>query len=139
MSRVALTDEQREFGRAVAEEARRARDRARMTVRQVADLSGLSVDTLRTLESGRVASPGFAQICAVAAAVSADLTEFAAAVTTRAGTGSGGGAHLSKPSTATSETTPHSDTRHSANKSAPERAPRTPARRGRTARKDKPK
>src|SRR5690348_4300144 len=80
MSRAELTDEQRDFGRAIAAAIRAARTRAGLTVRQVADKSGLSVDTLRTLEAGRVASPGFALICAVTNAVGADLTAFASEV-----------------------------------------------------------
>jgi transcriptional regulator with XRE-family HTH domain len=81
MSRVELTVEQREFGKAVAAALREARTSADMTVRQVADKTGLSVDTLRTLEAGRVASPGFALICAITNAVGADLTAFGGQVT----------------------------------------------------------
>jgi len=87
MSRVAITAEQRRFGEAIAATVRAARIDAGLTVRDLSKVTGLSIDTLRTLEAGRVASPGFALICAVVDALGADLTAFARRAPTAASGG----------------------------------------------------
>ena len=44
----------------------------------VADAAGISVETLRKIETGRIPTPSFATVAAVAAAVDLSLDELAA-------------------------------------------------------------
>jgi len=75
MVRVPLSPEQRAAGLALGAELRAARGGRPMTV--VADAAGISVETLRKIETGRIPTPSFATVAAVAAAVDLSLDELA--------------------------------------------------------------
>lgn len=61
--------EQIAFGAAVGERVRMERARLTLSSDQLARASNVSVDLIRSLENGRVASPGLFSIAAVAAAL----------------------------------------------------------------------
>ena len=71
MVRIPLSPEQRAAGLALGAELRAARAGRPMTV--VADAAGISVETLRKIETGRIPTPSFATVVAVAAAVDLSL------------------------------------------------------------------
>ena len=76
MARSKIPSEERgrgaELGRALKEE-RELKDRSQGKIAQVA---GLSVDTLRRIEQGRVANPGVFTIASIADALGTTLTHF---------------------------------------------------------------
>ncbi len=71
MVRIPLSPEQRAAGLALGAELRAARAGRPMTT--VADAAGISVETLRKIETGRIPTPSFATVVAVAAAVDLSL------------------------------------------------------------------
>ncbi len=76
MVRVPLTSEDHERGRRLGEVLRAARGHRSMT--SVATAVGMSVETLRKIESGRVPTPAFFTIAALASELAlplADLVE----------------------------------------------------------------
>jgi transcriptional regulator with XRE-family HTH domain len=75
MVRIPLTPAQRAVGLALGAELRAARAGRPMTI--VADAAGISVETLRKIETGRIPTPSFATVAAVAAAVDLSLDELA--------------------------------------------------------------
>lgn len=77
MTRPALSDEARRYGAALGTalgDRRRERDK---TAEEVAKDAGLSVDTLRQIERGRIANPGLFTVAAVAAHLEMDLDDLA--------------------------------------------------------------
>ena len=79
MVRVPLTVEERDRGRRLGEVLREARGDRPMTA--VAAAVGMPVETLRKIESGRVPTPAFFTVAALAGAVGLPLDELAAALT----------------------------------------------------------
>lgn len=71
MPRTTLTDEQRQQGRALGRAIRRFR--AGKPAADVADASGVRLDTLRKLEQGGIPTPGFFLIADLARALRVDL------------------------------------------------------------------
>ena len=78
MVRVPLTDSERERGERLGRLLRRARGERSMV--DVAAVAGISVETLRKIETGRVPTPAFFTVAAVAAAVDLSLDELSAAL-----------------------------------------------------------
>jgi transcriptional regulator with XRE-family HTH domain len=76
MVRPLLTPEERERGRRLGVLLREARAEQSMT--QVAARSGVPVETLRKIEAGRIPTPAFFTVAALAAALDLRLEEVAA-------------------------------------------------------------
>jgi transcriptional regulator with XRE-family HTH domain len=77
MVRVPLTPEERERGRRLGEVLREARGARSMA--SVAGAVGMSVETLRKIETGRVPTPAFFTVAALADELAFPLTELVAA------------------------------------------------------------
>ena len=75
MVRAPLTPEQLEAGRRLGETLRRAR--GARTLNEVAAQAGLSPETLRKIETGRLPSPAFGTVAALAAALELSLDALA--------------------------------------------------------------
>ena len=75
MVREPLTEEQIERGRALGALLRQAR--ADRTMVDVARSSGISVETLRKIEGGRIPSAGFFTVAAIARTLGVSLDELA--------------------------------------------------------------
>jgi DNA-binding phage protein len=73
MVRVPLTPDELERGRRLGEALRSAR--ASRTMVDVATCAGLSPETLRKIETGRIATPAFSTIAAVAGVLGVSLDE----------------------------------------------------------------
>lgn len=71
MVRAPLTPEQLEAGRRLGETLRRAR--GTRTLNEVAATAGLSPETLRKIETGRLPSPAFGTVAALAQALDLSL------------------------------------------------------------------
>jgi transcriptional regulator with XRE-family HTH domain len=82
MVRVPLTDSQRERGERLGRLLRNARGESSMV--EVAARAGISVETLRKIETGRVPTPAFFTVAAVAQAVGLSLDALHASITPRA-------------------------------------------------------
>ncbi|NKS64781.1 helix-turn-helix domain-containing protein [Rhodococcus hoagii] len=78
MVRVPLTAEELERGQRLGELLRSARGETSMV--QVALDAGISVETLRKIETGRIATPAFFTITAVARVLDISLDDIAAAL-----------------------------------------------------------
>lgn len=78
MVRVPLTDEERERGERLGRALRTAR--AGRSMADVAVEAGISVETLRKIETGRIPTPAFFTVTAIADAVGLPLDELRAAV-----------------------------------------------------------
>lgn len=78
MVRPPLTPQERARGLRLGELLRTAR--ADRTVVEVAAMAGVSVETLRKIEHGRVPTPAFFTVLAIATAVGLSLDEVSAAV-----------------------------------------------------------
>jgi transcriptional regulator with XRE-family HTH domain len=79
MVRVPLTDEERERGERLGQALRTAR--AGRSMVDVAAEAGISVETLRKIETGRIPTPAFFTVTAIADAVGLPLDELRAVVT----------------------------------------------------------
>ncbi|WP_328446917.1 MULTISPECIES: helix-turn-helix domain-containing protein [unclassified Amycolatopsis] len=82
MVRVPLTDEERERGERLGQALRTAR--AGRSMVDVAIEAGISVETLRKIETGRIPTPAFFTVTAIADAVGLPLDALRAAVATAA-------------------------------------------------------
>lgn len=71
MGRPRRTTTEKEKGKALGAALQKARGRT--TTEEVANKAGIPIDTLRRLEQGRVADPGFFLVCSVARAVRIEL------------------------------------------------------------------
>jgi transcriptional regulator with XRE-family HTH domain len=78
MVRVPLTEEERERGERLGRALRTAR--AGRSMVDVAAEAGISVETLRKIETGRIPTPAFFTVTAIADAVGLALDELRAAV-----------------------------------------------------------
>ncbi len=78
MVRVPLTDEERERGERLGVALRAAR--AGRSMVDVAAEAGISVETLRKIETGRIPTPAFFTVAAIADAVGLPLDELRTAV-----------------------------------------------------------
>jgi transcriptional regulator with XRE-family HTH domain len=76
MVRVPLTDSERERGERLGRLLRQARGGRSMV--EVAAVAGISVETLRKIETGRVPTPAFFTVAAVAGAVGLSLDDLLA-------------------------------------------------------------
>jgi len=79
MVRVPLTDEERERGERLGQALRAAR--AGRSMVDVAAEAGISVETLRKIETGRIPTPAFFTVAAIADAVGLPLDQLRTAVT----------------------------------------------------------
>jgi transcriptional regulator with XRE-family HTH domain len=78
MVRVPLTGEERERGERLGSALREAR--AARSMVDVANEAGISVETLRKIETGRIPTPAFFTVAAIADAVSLPLDALRSAV-----------------------------------------------------------
>ncbi|MCS5719758.1 helix-turn-helix domain-containing protein [Herbiconiux sp. CPCC 205763] len=76
MVRAPLTPEQLEAGRRLGETLRRAR--GARSLNEVAAQAGISPETLRKIETGRLPSPAFGVVAALAGVLSLSLDDLAA-------------------------------------------------------------
>jgi transcriptional regulator with XRE-family HTH domain len=79
MVRDPLTDDERERGCALGRVLQRAR--GGRNAAEVALQAGISLDTLRKIERGAIATPAFFTVAALAEVLGMDLAELAASVT----------------------------------------------------------
>jgi transcriptional regulator with XRE-family HTH domain len=79
MVRVPLTDEERERGERLGLALREARASASRSMVEVAAEAGISVETLRKIETGRIPTPAFFTVAAIADAVGLPLDALRAA------------------------------------------------------------
>ena len=75
MARRSVSDEDREFGRRLGAAFRDARNLAGMSAQTVASVSELSIDTVRSIETGRTASPSFITVAKIADALDLSLDQ----------------------------------------------------------------
>jgi transcriptional regulator with XRE-family HTH domain len=80
MVRVPLTDEERERGERLGLALRDARASASRSMVEVAGEAGISVETLRKIETGRIPTPAFFTVAAIADAVGMPLDVLRATV-----------------------------------------------------------
>ncbi|QSB14121.1 helix-turn-helix transcriptional regulator [Natronosporangium hydrolyticum] len=78
MVRAPLTPHERERGERLGRLLRQARGEQSMA--QVASAAGISVETLRKIETGRIPAPAFFTVTAVAQALGISLDQLAATV-----------------------------------------------------------
>ncbi|HWE89250.1 MAG TPA: helix-turn-helix transcriptional regulator [Pseudonocardiaceae bacterium] len=71
MVRVPLSADERERGERLGQLLRRARGERSMTA--IAGVAGISVETLRKIETGRIPTPAFFTVAAIAEAVGISL------------------------------------------------------------------
>ena len=81
MARRPRSRERVDAGARLTSELRAARIRSGHPATYIAQIAGISVDTLRAIEGGRVTDPGFLTVAALAAALDLDLAELVAAAT----------------------------------------------------------
>lgn len=79
-----LTPEERERGRLLGTALREARGSRSMV--EVSAASGVPVETLRKIETGRIATPAFFTVAALAGALGLDLSALVSATGTPSGT-----------------------------------------------------
>jgi DNA-binding phage protein len=82
MVRVPLTNSERERGEQLGRLLRRAR--ADRSMVEVAGVAGISVETLRKIEAGRIPTPAFFTVAAVADAVGLSLDDLHSALSPHA-------------------------------------------------------
>lgn len=82
MVRPILTPEERERGRALGAALREARGTRSMV--EVSADAGVPVETLRKIETGRIVTPAFFTVAALARAVDVDLATLAGSLTAAA-------------------------------------------------------
>lgn len=75
MVRLPLTTEQLAAGKRIGKQIRQAR--ADRTLTEVAEAAGISPETLRKIETGRLATPAFTTIAALARVLPLSLDELA--------------------------------------------------------------
>lgn len=73
MARSPVSNEDKEFGRRLGAVLREARDALGMSAQALASASGLSIDTVRSIESGRTSSPSFVTVIRMADALGVSL------------------------------------------------------------------
>lgn len=73
MPKEALSEHEWARGRALGARLRRARNASGISARAVSGESTVPLDTVRAIEAGRVANPGFFTVAALARAVQVDL------------------------------------------------------------------
>jgi transcriptional regulator with XRE-family HTH domain len=83
MVRVPLTEDQRDRGKALGQVLRAAR--GPRSAAAIALAAGISLDTLRKIERGAIATPAFFTVAALARALNLDLTALAELVEPTAG------------------------------------------------------
>lgn len=80
MVRLPLTPQQREYGLRLGRTLRAAR--AERSLADVSDCAGISAETLRKIETGRISTPSFPMIAAIAEVLELSLDELAAGTST---------------------------------------------------------
>ncbi|MDP5228551.1 MULTISPECIES: helix-turn-helix transcriptional regulator [Arthrobacter] len=73
MARKQVSAEDREVGHRLGAALRDARNAAGMSAQTVASVSELSIDTVRSIETGRTASPSFITVARIADALGVSL------------------------------------------------------------------
>lgn len=89
MARSAVSDSDRVYGQRLGAYFRELRVQRGRSAQQVAEAAGLSVDTVRSIETGRIKSPSFVTVARIAAALDVGLDEVRGTI----GFEPGGGRH----------------------------------------------
>ena len=79
MTRRPKTEEEKARGEELGKEIQRKRQASQKSGEEIALDAGISIDTLRGLEQGRVADPGIFVISAIASALGCEIDELVAA------------------------------------------------------------
>lgn len=77
MGRAGLTARQREYGVRLGHALAAARNQQRLSGGDLAKVSGISLDAIRSVEAGRVASPGFGLVAALSESLGLSLDTLA--------------------------------------------------------------
>lgn len=85
MPRTRVTDADREFGQFLGQYLRDTRMAANLSARKVADASSLSIDTVRSIETGRIKAPSFSTVCHIASTLGLGLDEIRKAIEAKQG------------------------------------------------------
>ncbi|MFV0432933.1 MAG: helix-turn-helix domain-containing protein [Leucobacter sp.] len=75
MVRPRISEEEKELGRRLGAALRDARRTAGQSAQTVAGTSGLSIDTVRSIETGRTAAPSFITVVRIADALGVSLDQ----------------------------------------------------------------
>lgn len=78
--RTPLSDEDRERGGRVVAAIKTKRHTVGLTAAEVAQRSGIPLDTIRSIEQGRTVTPSFLVVAGIARALGASTNEFAEAI-----------------------------------------------------------
>lgn len=76
MGRLEHDQKQKKRGKRLAERIKASRSKSLLTQEQLAQRAGISIDTLRKIEGGKVASPSIFLICDLATALKGDIREW---------------------------------------------------------------
>lgn len=85
MVRSPVSDADGEFGQRLGEYLRDVRTRAKLSAQQVAEASSLSIDTVRSIETGRVKAPSFFTVSRIASALDLGLDQIRDAIEAKQG------------------------------------------------------
>ena len=80
MARSRVSDADRKFGQYLGEYLRDVRIRAKLSAQQVAEASSLSIDTVRSIETGRIKAPSFFTVSHIASALGIGLDQIRDAI-----------------------------------------------------------
>lgn len=83
MARSPVSDADREFGQRLGKYLRGVRVEAKLSAQQVAEASSLSIDTVRSIETGRVKAPSFFTVSHMASALGLGLDQIRDAIEPR--------------------------------------------------------
>jgi transcriptional regulator with XRE-family HTH domain len=83
MTRRALDPEGRKYGARLGRALAAERERAELSGGELSRRSGVSLDAIRSIEGGRVASPGFRIVAALAKALGVSLDALSRQVTSK--------------------------------------------------------
>lgn len=85
MARSRVSDADREFGQHLGEYLRDVRTSAKLSAQQVAEASSLSIDTVRSIETGRIKAPSFFTVSHIASALGLGLDQIRDAIEVKQG------------------------------------------------------
>ncbi|HWH30497.1 MAG TPA: helix-turn-helix transcriptional regulator [Mycobacteriales bacterium] len=85
MSRKELSEHDREHGRRLGDYLAKRRRREAVSAQDLATAAGVSVDTVRSVETGRVATPAFLTVARLAGVLGVSLDDVHSAAVHRTG------------------------------------------------------
>lgn len=85
MPRPPVSEVDRAYGRRLGQHLREVRTSKGYSAQRVAELSELSIDTVRSIETGRIAAPSFKTVARISAALGLKLDDLRSAIETASG------------------------------------------------------